>query len=765
MSSSLNLDDGIATYERHLLDTADAFNSWAEQRGLPVRMNPKRAIDAVKNGIGIARVSSFWNSEDHSGRVHDTQVRTIINCMEHLLKKEQRWGHILGAMQSGKTTTSLALQWAGPITYFMTGRRPYPFYIISSQTNHEAQTETELNRFLAYYENIDFEMADGHTASENLDPMFVRSPSLATYREHVLRNKKDFAEAKLEKLLHRRVAGKEMQRIVEITSDATAQGYEPLMIIDEPQFGASDRFQTTEEGVVQRKCVLEQIFSHIEEAIKVTREDHWLIGLSATPFEFNDMQQVWQERQFLSSNYSGFNYFAGDSISPDVTINPPHAFSLTKFADSINIPFIANISMPAYAKPETFERHALQNGYEGNYAAYRADVEKALRDMIYELLEQYKDDSEWPVGLCIRAFNSNSKTEEMIAALDLDPERIEVIKYYSNEMRGIAVKRAVAERKRDDLPFIMFVTNRARMADAFPTRVRFFMDFGKMASDLNSLLQGLLGRACGYNKNSTVVLSDANYGIVETYIATDGEYIYRTSRHTVIAGRYRRGAPSSMIKFRVEMDDPVVQQFFSRIDKEVVEANIEDGEDMSVPRQKGDEPRRGPILQIAEELNLFDHVEEPGVRTKIFPQIMTGFRIARKNNEVRHGRHLDVVLCYDLDSEEKNCRYTFRWPAEGRSAGARGGAPGRAKGKRDSGQHMEPTIYVEKYDRETGRAINDKIGERKPGAWRAFMVTFPLIDPVREIRSADAAYPVAHSPYDPMLTEDERHTRDTGSVD
>ncbi|MBU6321312.1 MAG: hypothetical protein KGI78_00440 [Patescibacteria group bacterium] len=726
-------------------------------------MKPERAIKAIKDGVGIARVSSFWNSADHSGRVHDTQVRTVIDCMDHLLKKEQRWGHILGAMQSGKTTTSLALQWAGPITYLMTGRRPYPFYIISSQTNHEAQTETELNRFLAYYENIDFQMAEGHEQAGNLDPMFVHSPSLATYREHVLRNKKDFAEAKLEKLLHRRVAGKNLQRIVEITRDATAQGYEPLMIIDEPQFGASDRLQVTEDGVVERKCVLEQIFGHIEEAIGVTREDHWLIGLSATPFEFNDMQRVWQVRQFLSANYSGFNYFAGDSISPDVTITPPQTFALSGFADSVSIPFVAQISMPAYAKPESFERYALQIGYGGTHAEYRADVEKALRDMIYKLLDQYKNDDEWPIGLCVRAFNSNLKTEELIAALKLDPERIDIIKYYSNEMRGIAVKRAVAERKRDDLPFIMFVTNRARMADAFPTRVRFFMDFGKMASDLNSLLQGLLGRACGYNKKSTVVLSDANYGIVESYVATEGEYIYRTSRHTVTMGGYRRGAPTSMVKFRIEMDDSLVQSFFERIDKEVVGPNIPFGESMSVPRQKGEEPRRGPILQIAEEVGLFDHAEEPSVRAEIFPQIVTKFRIARKNNEVRHGRHLDTVLRYDLDAEGKNCRYTFRWPTEGRSAGARGGAPGRAKGKKDSGQHMEPTIYVEKYDPKTGEAMNDKKSERRPGAWRAFMVTFPLIDPVREVRSAEAAYPVARSPYDPMLTGDERHTRDTSA--
>ncbi|HTC20991.1 MAG TPA: hypothetical protein VK859_09095, partial [bacterium] len=657
-----------------------------------------------------------------------------------------------------------ALQWAGPITYLMTGRRPYPFYIISSQTSHEAQTRIELDRFLAFYENIEFEMAEGHAPFKNLDPMFVHSPSLKTYREHVLRKKEDFAEVKSEEL-HRRVPGKTLRRIVEITKDATEQGHNPLMIIDEPQYGASDRVQATEAGPVQRKCVLEQIFVNIEECIDVTRQDHWLIGLSATPFEFNDMQRVWQVRQKLGPNYSGLNYFAGDPISEDVTITPPKTLSLTEFAGSMRIPFISHISMPAYAKQKSFERHARKIGYPGDYASYKMDIEKTLRKMIYQLVDQYKTNEEWPVGLCFRAFNSNSDTGELITALKLDPKRVEVIKYFSGEMRGVTVKQAIAQRQHSELPFILFVTNRARMADAFPICVRFFMDFGKMASDLNALLQGLLGRACGYNKKSTVVLSDANHGILENYVDTKGEYVYKTSRHTVITGGYRRGAPTSMIKFRVEMNDPVVQNFFARIDKEVVEPNIKYGEKMKVPRKRETKQRRGPILQIAEELSLFDHVEQPTIRTKIFPQIPTKFRIARKNNEVRHGRHLDTVLRYSLDQAGKNCRYTFRWPAEGRLAGARGGAPGRAKGQRDTDLHMEPTIYVEKYDPTTGKPINDKdkTGKRKPGAWRAFMVTFPLIDPVREVISAEAAYPVEHGPYNEMLTSDEKHARDIGA--
>ncbi|HTC20399.1 MAG TPA: hypothetical protein VK859_06110, partial [bacterium] len=96
----MTVAEKIALYTEHLQNTAKEFNSWAAHRGLPVRINPQRAITAIESGVGMAGVKSFWESSDHSGRVHETQVRTILDCMDYLLKNDQRWGLILGAMQS-----------------------------------------------------------------------------------------------------------------------------------------------------------------------------------------------------------------------------------------------------------------------------------------------------------------------------------------------------------------------------------------------------------------------------------------------------------------------------------------------------------------------------------------------------------------------------------------------------------------------------------------------------------------------------------------
>lgn len=767
---ALNL--GLTSYIAHLNQTVATFNEWAAHRNLPIRMDATSAIVAVQSGVGLARVAPFWSRVDDSGIVHESQLRTAVDCLVKLAEDSQRCGHVVGAMQSGKTTTSLALQWAGPALYLVTGKRACPFYVLGNQTSHEDQTKTELERFLAYYGNIELRLVqdeDGEAPRHALDAVFARSPSLATYREHVLRDTLEdvYSVPQLGDLVHRRVGGDQgIRKIVDLCQRATEQGYRPLMMIDEPQFGASDRLIAGEEGTVRRPCVLIQIFDRIEQAIGSTRNDHWFVGLSATPFELNDLQRVWEVRQALTSAYSGFNFFNGAPISPGVEVIQPTTMGLSAFADVVNVPFLADLSMSAYDKPgTTFARHARKIGFEGDQAEYQADAEKALRETIGQLLERYTDDEEWPVGLCIRAFNDNARTEALIGRLALDPGRIEVLPYFGPQAGGASVKRTISRRAHPELPFVIFVTNRARMADAFPTRVRFFMDLAQKASDLNALLQGLLGRACGYGKKSTVVLSDQNAGIVEAYVATNGGYVHKTSRHSIAVGGFRRGAPTGMIKLRSDMADPIVQRFFAEINRQVVEPNVTPGSTTirGVKRASGGRNgngafRTGPVLRIAEQVGLFDHIEQPTVRITLFPQIPGGFRVARTNDVVRHTKQAGVELRYSLD-DKGDCRYTFRW--SNREDAAKGGGQGRAKGQKDVGQHMEPTIYVEKIDPSTGEIIDDRMKDvQRPGNWRVFMVTFPLREPVREIEAASVAYPTQLCAYNDWLTQPEADLRD-----
>jgi hypothetical protein len=767
MNTNEAIQAGIDKYEQHLLQMAEVFNCHAAAKGLNIALDPTNVIASVRTGVLLPLVAPFWQREDDTGIVHESQIKTVIDCIHLLHTETARCGHVVGAMQSGKTTTSIALQWAGPVLYRLKGKPVYPFYIIGSQMNHEDQTCRELRQFLAYYGGLEIKMLHGAAAStEPLDPMFSSAPTLNTYRMHVLRSAfNEFLDVPNldDDLVYRRVGGEQsVKKIADLCRRAMTEGYRPLMIIDEPQYGASDRLVTSDTGALQQKeCVLTQILNRIEAELGSTRNDHWFIGLSATPFELNDLNRLWEVRQALTDKYSGFNYFNGRPISDDVDVKPPVHMSLSKFADWVQIPFMARINMPAYdlSKPSAFATYAKKEAYSGDQSDYRSAMEEALREAIYVLLKKYESE-EKAVGLCIRAFNDNTKTEGLINALALDPAVVEVVRYYG-DVSGVSVKRKIAQRDNRTLPYVIFVTNRARMADAFPEEVRFFMDFAKKASDLNALLQGLLGRACGYNKKSTVVLSDANADIVDAYVMTKGGYVHRTSRHSIAVGSYRRGAPTGMLKLRVEMDDIVVRDFFAQIDARVVAPNTESGSFTLRTGRTRSGVRTGPILRIGEDLNLFDHIESPAVRIKLFPQIPSGFHVARRSDSVLHTQKLGTALRYAVD-KNGDCRYTFRW--SDRESAARGGAPGRAKGKRDSQQHMEPTLYVEKFDPKTGETIEDKENPSIPGNWRCFMITFPLREPIRELQPAEIALPIGLSPYDYLMTDEERTRRDLAEM-
>lgn len=753
----VSLKQGLKLYEEHLTKTSEVFNDQAKKQGLRVSMDPAKAIAVARTGVNVARISSFWTRQDDTGIIHEAQLRTAVECISLLEKEEKQCGHVVGAMQSGKTTTSLALQWAGPVLYRLKGLRAYPFYVIGNQRNHEDQTNVELDRFMTYYGYIELKVRKPQARE---DELFALAPSLLTYREQVLRHLDDFYEVpRLEDLVHRRVGGERSTgKIVELCRRTTAEGYRPLMIIDEPQFGASDRMVAGEDGVERKSCVLAQIFLGIQEALESKPLDHWFVGLSATPFEMNDVSAFWEVRQRLSSNYSGFNYFNQREIDSNVEIKPPQTLALTAFAERIEVPFLAKLVLAAYDKEAAYEKLAAQEGLAESHAEYRDKADSALRDAIYAVLKLHKNTEE-PIGLCIRLFNDNSKMQDLMARLDLDPKRIEVLEYYGNETSGVSVKRAVAQRKHPKLPYLIIVTNRARMADAFPKQVRFFMDLAKQASNLNALLQGLLGRACGYDKKSLVVLSDANADIVDAYVKTSGGYVHKTSNHSIaVGGGFRRGAPSSMIKLRSDMPDPVVKKFFELVDKQIV-SRIPPGAKAKTERAKGGEPRRAPLLNIAEKLKLFEHVESPKVRVELFPDYVTGFEVVRKNGTAQHRDSKDA-LGYDLNVTG-DCRFTFRHVDRGDAA--KGGGAGRAKGKKDSGpQWIEPTVYIEKFDPVTGETIS--ADDDASGHWRAHMITFPLRKPVKERVTATVAYPVENSPFNAHMNDGERAHRATAKV-
>lgn len=435
-------------------------------------------------------------------------------------------------------------------------------------------------------------------------------------------------------------------------------------------------------------------------------------------------------------------------------VEPPTTLGFTEFATEFSLPFFTNISLSAYdGTPARFSSFARQIGFTGTQDEYRARVQETIRASIIAMLRQ----TPGVTGVCLRLFNNNARAQDFVRQLDLERDGIEVINYFGAEYTGMSVKRAIRDRQHRDRPFVIVVTNRARMGDAFPRQVRWFLDFSKRAADLNALLQGLLGRACGYNKQSTVVLSDENAQIVAQYRDHLGGYIYPTSRHSVVVG-YRRGPLTNLIRLNTSMNDDVVQAFFQRIQNEIVDTTVlQDRPTLSTNRNRGGF-RTGPILRIAEELGLFTHLEREDVRERLFPSIHGNLRIARAGDSVPHARDSSRSLHYTLDAAG-DCRYTFRWTS---GNATHTGLASRGYGQRDAtdraraADFLEPQIHLDKYDPETGEVFFDKdASDRRPGNWRVRMITLPLVERVRELQAGVASLPNQRNVHRPLMTEEE----------
>lgn len=373
----------VARYVEHVGTIVAVFNDHAQDIGLGVRLSADGAIEAAKKGTGLSRVIRFIQREDDSGVLHDSQLMTALDCVGELLTAPQNNGLVLGAMQSGKTTTSLALQFAGPIVYLLTGRRLYPIYLITSHTSQEDQTKIELARFLDFYRELTVIVDDQRKCrlidyvKQKIDPFFEYSPTINTYREHVLQQAlpDTMVGPRLEDFLKRRVHGDAIRQVATLCKKANGKGYAPLLIIDEPQYGASDRFVKVDDGVEQRPCVMLQIFNQIDAAIGDHAGDRVFIGLSATPYELHDIEAVWKVKQYLTSSYSGFNYFGGEVIDAEADVSPPRTISFAQLGSELYEPFLENISLAAYdADPRVFARFANKIGYSQNQELYRRDL-------------------------------------------------------------------------------------------------------------------------------------------------------------------------------------------------------------------------------------------------------------------------------------------------------------------------------------------------------------------------------------------------------
>ena len=591
------------------------------------------------------------------------------------------------------------------------------------------------------------------------------SPSLDTYREVVLQGNQHFHDiykpATLDDLIHKRVRGQAIRNLAQSCQKMVRAGFTPLMVVDEPQFGASDRIVRNGGNNTVVDCLLSQIEQEIRSKIGADTDRVKAIGLSATPFELHALQRVWTVFQRLGPTYRGFNDFGGKPIDSSVQILPPDTLSTSAAAIQFGIPFLPNVNPSAYSRLRSFNSWARKKKYAGTWAQYKTECVSAIRDLVLALAQHAQQQGRIP-GICLRAINDNDRTEQLLTDLNLPANQIEIVKFYGAGGKGMMVKQAIAQRTRPGLPYLFMVTSKARMGDQFPSDVHYFIDFAQQASDLNALLQGLVGRACGYGKKSLVLLSDRNHLILDGYVATHGDYVMTPSRHSVVAGGANGLELRSQITVERNPADPTLEAFYQDLDQHIVQPTVPVGPAMK-PNRAPKGGRRGAILTLAEAHSIFDHIETPAFRQGNLGHVIGAPEIVRRGETIPlQQRNGNTIQGSYLTDAAGGCRFNFR--KDGYAG--RAGIKGRGRGQRDAQDPLlnqgilEPSIGLRKRDPMTGDWIDNPL---IPGEWVAVSITLPLRKPCMMGQNAlggRVSFPRPLCVYDKHMTKRERAQRD-----
>lgn len=726
-------------------------NKGFESKGIPIRLDSETVRRQLYTGALAGAAHAYATRNEDDGVLHENQLSVLVDVVEQFYMRRQNHGLIIGPMQIGKTTTSFALHWLGPIVFMLWQERMYPFHLLTNQTSHHDQTQHELSLFLGYYGDLPIVCCDKEKSASlnqyirdnSLDPTFVYTPTLNMYRQIYLR-RNQLHDALTARIVHRRVHGDSVQSIADTCRQATKLGLQPLILLDEPQWGA--------KGSQLRDTVLGQIFNAIQVAIGQEFSFRF-IGISATPFELVGLSALWKVKMSLSPTYSGFNFFNGEPIDPHIDITPPAVFEFASYGRNHNLSDMTKINLQAWTKGE-HDRCCVPH----------------LRELIYHIAGLPTPHlANGPRGICIRAKTNNRETIRLINELDLD-ERIEVISYYGEDNKGLSVKRAIEAREKKDKPYIIFVTNKARLGDAFPRQVDYFLDFTHQAADLNALLQGLLGRACGHFKQSTVLMSEGNERLLRSLINAQGLPVYRPSRASVALRQPPREKANQMlvIDFHKAMlsTDPRLAALHRELENYFNQHLLigHQTKTLNGAMKRDSSGRLIPLAHWLEEFGIYEMLNQHPERW--FPRAIGAIHPILPNQQIDSpkSKWSDGYSKFVVDADG-NCAVSVRQF----SAITRGGFLGRGRSHRDGAAAqertyglIEPAIGMRKIS-EDGTPIFD---DGMPGFWQVSAIALPLHsgvvqDPGHSAVNSDVhTLPDKYCVYEPLMTPAEMEIRD-----
>lgn len=726
--------------------------------------------------------------------LHENQIRTLVALMIESSLELTKPGVVLGPMQSGKTGLSLAIAvFMAPLMYQLAGVKFFPLFLSTHLDVHAEQTKKEFEAVMSLYGGLEIEVSTGritpsayynlvnvmqdhyrdHAAGfdmAEMEAVYEDHPTPSAYRNVIMRDKLTQSTDDVQ-IVYSRRNGKQVAELKRRMRELTDAGFSLLLLIDEPQYGASgdctptgkfDRYGAEKfKGVVIKQIMQEQINELLSQDGK-----HMAIMISATPFDSAAMSGVWVQRSYLSPNYIGYNCWGGKMIDDTVWLRPPVLHSFSEMAEKIGNPDVVDLRnlLGAGRKDADFTRGAPALMATLDYLfANRKNVADEIRDIRPELSDRLDDMLAESYGGCIRFVSDNAKTDRIIRETKLD-EHYQVFKYYGGVLvgqdRGQALTaQEVLEQhwdRADPRPPLFVVTNLARMGDNFPRVIESFIDLANTAGDMNALLQGLNGRSCGESKFlSQVMLCDDSVGRLRDYVETLGVAVHKGSPHSLtVDGAVRRGRGHKMVRLTtLGNDDPMVARFMQLVNERIVwDRFSKDGK--RVPQGKLPSNKapfydvRSIISEVRDEQDrdLMAYLADPAVQDRLFPHMdtmqianpldpETKVRVMKRNKatgvrepkEMGYGHTDDGLTKVSFRSRPTSEIESGHYGITDRDQRDRETAQ-TDRAITDDGLEIQINVLKRKSLRANAAEVMTRHGEGYP---EAYMVTFPLLQEVR----------------------------------
>lgn len=605
---------------------------------VPLHVDGTVAIQKIQNSTNANEVNKLIELIDTDQVFFDNQIRTMVRLLFFVLLNPKRAGIIVGALQSGKTGIGMAIKlMMAPMLYLLTGVRIYPHFISTNQTSHQNQSKKALDAFVKLYGDIEFYATREDEEAVNLGGYFrafnalVRkemdkfqnnvghhhdtfstTPTISTYKETVaILDDTAMSSDELNSLddVMIRTPGESVNAVRRLMEIAQKNTFYLLLILDEPQWGASGNYAAVNSKSKLSGGVLNQMFFDDIKDIVSHKNMHMLVGLSASPFGFTDAEKLFSIPAYLPDNYSGPNCFAGELLDPSKPNGLSHAPRIYDWDNLGKETGIADVN--TLAEMLRGRKLTAKDG-DVDPEQFRIDNRIAGGKLLYELYYNLVSDKDNPshYGMLLRGLNNNTNTDKMAREAELDKYFTVVRFYYETVELSENLKQELAKLRYLGKPVLILVTAKARLGDSFPSWIELFMDFSKSNGDMNAKLQGVFGRACGVNKpHSKVIVNSGVAYDLRQYIITNGAYKgAKSSPHSIRTNSQRAkksGAQCAILGIGASEFDPAVRHLLRDI-----EANLNMTPDAVADIKSAEADTTLDISKIVSNNGIVDYIND-----------------------------------------------------------------------------------------------------------------------------------------------------------